>query len=96
MKIKMRTTAASATGCLQSGQSYDVPESIGGPLIDGGYAEQVIAAKPTAAPTKEDAPIERPERRAPETAERKPAAETAQSPDEPPRPKRAARKSRKS
>lgn len=45
MKIKMRTLCAGASGVMQAGGVYDVPDATGKALVEAGYALSVAAGE---------------------------------------------------
>lgn len=47
MRIKMRTLAAGPCGVFQPGKEYTVPNNVGHPMVDGGYA-YIVGTKPVA------------------------------------------------
>lgn len=64
MKIRMRTLAIGPCGRLDANHVYDLEEQQVRPLIDGGYAEEVVGKVKIASPEIETAAF----KGAPETA----------------------------
>lgn len=51
MRIKMRTLGSGPDGVLQAGKVYDLPAEVAQPLLEGGYAERVVAGSDRPAKT---------------------------------------------